>query len=201
MSSFFWNIDANNQQYFRHALEQGKLRQGWGYNANLNLTLIQDKKSQGLTLTDEEKGAWQRVHYMLDTIKNGDIVFVKHIPDHGGFTVVKVIGDYGFEIENVQNDYGQNDYGHFLPIEILGNHYTPTIPFALIEKIQSVLQHVRHAIRPNHANAAIAQEIVTLLLANETDNQNTPTNANGAAPNNDASSMEDDAPLTQDTLP
>ena len=66
---WFWNIDSENQKYFATQLKEGKLRQGWGYQENLNLKKIKDKPE-----TDEkdEIPAWEKCHLMLDNIKVDD---------------------------------------------------------------------------------------------------------------------------------
>src|ERR1700691_158064 len=46
MNCWFWNIDIERQDYFRDELNQGRLRQGWGYSNDLDLRRIKTKIDQ-----------------------------------------------------------------------------------------------------------------------------------------------------------
>ena len=124
---WFWNVEEANQDCFTEQLKyHNKLRQGWGYHEKLNLKILKGKKH----LNSEEKQVWNYCGAMLCDIKKDDLVVVKNIPDSNHFTLVKVIGEYDFKSKN-------NDLGHFLPIEILGEFYkySSIVPASLLRAI------------------------------------------------------------------
>ncbi len=117
MACWFWNIDKDYSDFFKSELQRGFLRQGWGYNENLDLKKLQEKVEKNEPLIKEEQEAFNRCCSMLLHIKKGDFVCVKNLPTNQHFTIVEVIGDYGFQI----SEFG--DYGHFLPIKILNSFH------------------------------------------------------------------------------
>ncbi len=124
---WFWNVNESNQDYFTEQLKyHNKLRQGWGYNEKLNLKILKDKEY----LNPEEKQVWEHCGKMLCDIKEDDLIIIKNIPDSEHFTLVKVIGEYDFEFNN-------NELGHLLPIEILGEFYkySSIVPASLLRTL------------------------------------------------------------------
>lgn len=113
MTGWMWNIDRQNQDYFKTELEQGRLRQGWGYDPALDLRDLQDRIARGDTLTVPQQAAWDRCHPMLTDIRVGDLVAVKNLPDYSHFTLVEVTGDYNFRLDPI------GDYAHCIPISIV----------------------------------------------------------------------------------
>jgi len=65
MECWFWNIDTPSQAYFRAELEQGRLRQGWGYDHKLDLRRIKAKLDQSAQLGEEEQATWSHCQSML----------------------------------------------------------------------------------------------------------------------------------------
>ena len=81
---------------------------------------------------------------------------VKNVPDGDHFTLVKVTGDYDFELNP---EIG--DYGHFLPIKILGT-FDKYRSAALTVKFVRALNAHRHPIRRTIAHK---QTVIDLALS------------------------------------
>lgn len=91
-------------------LQQGRLRQGWGWLEEQNLTVIDDTPNQ--QMTDEQRASWRGNRRMLDSqgdgIKPGDIILVPHVPSDGVWSIVRRDTiPYKFDLDN-----GMEDYGH-----------------------------------------------------------------------------------------
>jgi hypothetical protein len=110
MQCWFWNIDRSQQPYFASELSAGRLRQGWGWE---DLRDFKSKLDHGEKLTDQESSAWNRCSQMLTQISKDDLVVVKNVPSFDGFTIVRVTGAYGFEINHPDGW----DYGHYLQVK------------------------------------------------------------------------------------
>lgn len=100
-------------------LDAGRLRQGWGYNSQLDLRLLRKKVSAGKNLDEEEAAAW-RNRRLLDTepdgLKPGDVVVLPNLPDQGRWVLARVIGPYSYAISRDASPSGP-DYGHIVPVE------------------------------------------------------------------------------------
>lgn len=140
MNCWFWNIDRDRQDFITRELQNGRLRQGWGYNENLDLRKIQKKRQSGEPLTDREQAAWSRCKDMLNRIAPGDLAVVKNVPTSDHFTLVRVTGDYEFEMSDENG--GQ---GHILPVEVIGayNKNAEGVPTPMVR----ALNRERHPIR------------------------------------------------------
>ena len=101
-----YRIDVKNQDFFFKELEQGRLRQGWGYDKNQELPDTKDS------------GARKNLS-MYHNVKEGDILLIPRLPDWGSVTIVKATEDwdkvYRFEIDDEKKDYG-----HIFPAEYKG---------------------------------------------------------------------------------
>ena len=101
-----YRIDVKNQDFFFKELEQGRLRQGWGYAENQKLPNTTDS------------GARKNLS-MYHNVKEGDILLIPRLPDWGSVAIVKATEDwdkvYRFEIDDEKKDYG-----HIFPAEYKG---------------------------------------------------------------------------------
>jgi hypothetical protein len=111
MTCWFWNISRPDSDYFNSELGYGRLRQGWAYDAKLDLRKLKEKLNAKEQLDNSEMTAWTRCSYMLLNIQRGDLVVVKNVPSGDQFTIVRVDGEYSFTI-----DPAVGDFGHYLPI-------------------------------------------------------------------------------------
>ncbi|TGO03499.1 hypothetical protein PN36_05485 [Candidatus Thiomargarita nelsonii] len=80
----------------------------------------------------QESEAWKRCRPMLKEIKKGDLILVKNVPSFEHFTLVRVHGEYGFEINEEQGDFG-----HFLPAVVLNSFLKVSAPAALVGALNS----------------------------------------------------------------
>ena len=86
-----YRIDVKNQDFFFKELEQGRLRQGWGYAENQKLPETKDS------------GARKNLS-MHDKVKKGDILLIPRLPDWGSVAIAEAAEDwnegYKFEIDD-----------------------------------------------------------------------------------------------------
>jgi len=99
-------------------LREGRMRQGWGYRPELDLRRVREKRTAGQELSDSEKGAWRRCRRLLpeesNSVKEGDLVMLPHLPKYRTWAIALVQGDYRFEPLE-----GFNDYGHIRDVQLL----------------------------------------------------------------------------------
>lgn len=100
--------------------QRGRLRQGWGWNAEMNLETIAEVARLGGELSDEQRVAW-RSRRMLTTepdgMRPGDIVVAPNIPEWGVVSVFRVAGSYEFSLDAPRQ--WDERFGHILPVELL----------------------------------------------------------------------------------
>ena len=132
MECWFWNIDRATQSYFRSELEQGRLRQGWGYGEKLDLRKIKAKVDKSKPLDEDEQGTWDHCQSMLVYIKPDDLVVVKNVPSSDKFTITKVGGSYDFRM-----DEDAGDFGHLLPVggSRIFTKYAKVVPAPLVNAL------------------------------------------------------------------
>ena len=104
-----YRIDVKNQDFFFKELEQGRLRQGWGYAENQKLP------------ETEDSGARKNLS-MYEKVKKGDILLIPRLPDWGSVAIAEAVEDwndkekgYRFEIDDEKKDYG-----HIFPAKYIG---------------------------------------------------------------------------------
>ena len=104
-----YRIDIKNQDFFFKELQQGRLRQGWGYAENQKLPETKDS------------GARKNLS-MYHNVKKGDILLIPRLPDWGSVAIVEATEDwddkekgYKFEIDDEKKDYG-----HIFPAKYIG---------------------------------------------------------------------------------
>ena len=101
-----YRIDVKNQDFFFKELEQGRLRQGWGYDKNQELPDTKDS------------GARKNLS-MYHNVKKGDILLIPRLPDWGSVAIVEATEDwdkgYKFEIDDEKEDFG-----HIFPVTYIG---------------------------------------------------------------------------------
>lgn len=151
MQTWIWNTAADRREYLKAEIEQGRLRQGWGYDDSQDLRVIQQAIENKETPTGEQKQTWSRCQAMLNEIEAGDYILVKNIPSETYFTIVEVDGPYGFSIDE---DVG--DQGHFIPVIKRATFHknSELVP----GNLSSAVDRERYPIRRSHAyNGAIRQ--------------------------------------------
>jgi hypothetical protein len=120
----YWvmRVDRDAKPFLWDELKAGRLRQGWGYEDDQDLEVIAKRKAKGAKLSDHQQDTWRGNRRMLasedDSIQQGDIVLVPHLPEEQHWSVVRVVGPYSYDIAKKHDDYG-----HILPVELLsGDH-------------------------------------------------------------------------------
>ena len=107
-----YRIDVKNQDFFFKELEQGHLRQGWGYAENQKLPDTKD--------SDARKNL-----SMYNNVKKGDILLIPRLPDWGSVAIAEAAEDWdnkekGYRFEIAKLDDGNEDYGHIFPAKYIG---------------------------------------------------------------------------------
>lgn len=107
-----YRIDVNNQDFFFKELEQGRLRQGWGYAENQKLPDTKD--------SDARKNL-----SMYNNVKKGDILLIPRLPDWGSVAIAEAVEDWndkekGYRFEIAKLDDGNEDFGHIFPARYIG---------------------------------------------------------------------------------
>lgn len=107
-----YRIDVKNQDFFFKELEQGRLRQGWGYDENQKLPDTKD--------SDARKNL-----SMYNNVKKGDILLIPRLPDWGSVAIAEAAEDWdnkekGYRFEIAKLDDGNEDYGHIFPANYIG---------------------------------------------------------------------------------
>ena len=101
-----YRIDTSRIKFFTKELNEGRLRQGWGWDE------AQDLRNFKL---DEGAG---RNRPMFNKVKKGDILLIPQLPNWGEVALVEATEDwnkgYVFEI-----DQTLGDYGHIFPAKYL----------------------------------------------------------------------------------
>jgi len=109
-------------------LRSGRLRQGWGYQANQDLRIVLTASQSGQSLDSDQAAARRNLPMLghdVNAMQRGDIVLLPNLPDPGTFSLCQLTGSYRFEIYDVDDVC---DYGHTLPVELLKG--CEGIPFA-----------------------------------------------------------------------
>jgi len=102
-----YRIDTNRIKFFMDELNNGRLRQGWGWDESQDL-----RKNKKM---DKRAG---RNRPMFNKVKKGDILFIPQLPNWGQIAIVEATEDwsegYCFHI-----DKKLGDYGHIFPAKYL----------------------------------------------------------------------------------
>lgn len=100
-----YRIDTRQIEFFRNELNEGRLRQGWGWDEG------QDLKN----FTVDEGAGRNRPMFK---VKKGDILLIPQLPNWGEVAIVEATDDfysnYRFEI-----DSKLEDYGHIFPAKYI----------------------------------------------------------------------------------
>lgn len=101
-----YRVDTNQIKFLAAELNEGRLRQGWGWN---NLQDLRDFK------LDEGAG---RNKPMFNKVKKGDILLIPQLPNWGEVALAEATEDWdkGYIFEVAKN-FG--DYGHIFPAKYL----------------------------------------------------------------------------------
>ncbi len=101
-----YRVDTSKIEFFTKELNEGRLRQGWGWD-----------KAQDLRDFKLDEGAGRNMP-MFNKVKKGDILLVPQVPSWGEVALVEATEDWskGYVFE-IAPDFG--DYGHIFPAKYL----------------------------------------------------------------------------------
>ena len=114
-----------HREFVNEELDNGRLRQGWGWNPSQDLHRLQDLWHKREELTkDQQKAArhWRMGNWRKgvgqeieeDYMKIDDLVVAPNMPDDGLFTICRIVGPYSFELSEEHEDFG-----HTRPVDVL----------------------------------------------------------------------------------
>jgi hypothetical protein len=128
----YWAVrsDKNNMNILFNELQNGKFRQGWGYDVSQDLRILQSEINKGGSwwdrLTSIQKEALPQLRMFAksnDSIQINDILIIPNLPSYGFFCIAEVVGDYTYSFLQLDKDHDVNelgqDYGHVLPVKLL----------------------------------------------------------------------------------
>ena len=128
----YWAIrtDRDNKALLLDELLNGRLRQGWGTDANQDLRLIQKEIDKGGAwrdrLSESQKSVLPQLKMLpsaRDGIQIGDVVLAPNLPEIEHFMLAEVVGEYYYEPLKLSREQDANelkkDYGHVLPIRLI----------------------------------------------------------------------------------
>ncbi|MEZ9917671.1 hypothetical protein BCT06_14140 [Vibrio breoganii] len=102
----FWayRIDKSQREYFSAELQEGRLRQGWGWDEKQTLSNLQ------------MDGGAKRNLPIFHKVKEGDVLLIPGLPTHSEVIIVKATQDFdrGYDFSFSE---GMTDYGHIFPAE------------------------------------------------------------------------------------
>ena len=115
----YWasRIHTDYRDYFWSELQEGRLRQGWGYDPEQDLRTVDTLQSDQHSTAQKEAYPQWRMLGGENGWQVGDIVLVPHVPESGMFALVEVTGPYRFEIGS-----DQGDFGHIREVRLLTPH-------------------------------------------------------------------------------
>ncbi len=129
------------RQYIWAEAQRGRLRQGWGWNAEMNLDVIAEVRAKGGDLSDQQRLATRSRRMRTsepDGVRVGDIVVAPNLPVWGEFSVLRVTGSYHYSLDAPRGE-GER-FGHVLPVELLAS--------AIDRRAPVVSDALRAALRP-----------------------------------------------------
>jgi hypothetical protein len=118
----YWvmRTSPNDRQYIWAEAQRGRLRQGWGWNAEMDLDVTAELVRRGGEMSVEQQLAW-RARRMRTSSPDGmrvdDIIVAPNLPIWGELSVFRVAGSYTYALDNPQPSGDR--FGHILPVELL----------------------------------------------------------------------------------
>lgn len=118
MSNVFIFRIANDVDFVKSEIPEGRLRQGWG-DSTSNLSGANSEEWAKARCNDSEENYWYYLSkfnnlYKMVDINQGDILIIPKTPDYTKFTICKASGKYDF---TAPVGYDGDDYWHTIPID------------------------------------------------------------------------------------
>ena len=132
----YWAMrtSADHASYIWSEAQLGRLRQGWGWEAEQDLRDVMALVAADRDISDIQRmalGARRMLDTEPDGIGEGDLIVAPNLPAHGRFSVLRVAGSYRFELPTPPD---HQDFGHVIPVELVladVDHHDPCVSDAL----------------------------------------------------------------------
>ena len=98
----------------------GRLRQGWGTDADQNLEVIAEALRQGTALSDSQRDARRSMRMLTSWdhgMRYGDLIVTPNLPEYGRLSVFRLTGSYHWS-PGPSLRWGER-FGHVLPVDLL----------------------------------------------------------------------------------
>jgi hypothetical protein len=131
----YWVIrtDKKFTEFIWSEIKAARLRQGWGWRDDQDLRLLVRLREQGTPFNEPQQKTWRGNRRLLstepDSVQFGDVVITPHLPNHGVWSIVRVVGDYFYDGPGDPESNRGEDYSHVLPVELLTTEERPISPF------------------------------------------------------------------------
>ena len=102
--------------------QRGRLRQGWGWNPEMDLNVIAEIVRRGGEPSDAQRASWRSRRMNTsepDGMRVGDVVVAPNLPEWGELSVFRVSGSYEYAL--AQPFRFDERFGHILPVELLAS--------------------------------------------------------------------------------
>jgi hypothetical protein len=100
--------------------QRGRLRQGWGWNAEMNLDVIAEVRAKGGELSDEQRAAAPSRRMRTsepDGMRVGDYIVAPNLPEWGELSIFELVGSYEYSLDAARRF--DERFGHVLPVRLL----------------------------------------------------------------------------------
>lgn len=107
-------------------LRAGRLRQGWGWEANQDLRFLRAARSAGRPLSAGQRAAWRNWPLLDDeggAIRDGDLLVLPNIPRRGTWAIARAAPGYSY-----QQCSASDDHRHIRRVELLREAIDPHGP-------------------------------------------------------------------------
>ena len=121
--------------------QRGRLRQGWGWNAEMNLDVIAEVRSKGGELSDKQQAAMRSRRMRTsepDGMRVGDYIVAPNLPEWGELSIFELVGSYEYSLDAPRRF--DERFGHVLPVKLLAG--------AIDRRSPNVSDALRGALRP-----------------------------------------------------
>lgn len=130
----YWAMrtDKSEAKRLYEELVDGRLRQGWGYAPEQDLSLVAAKLGNHDPLTDTEKEVTRHMRMLessWDPIKDGDVILLPNLPAPGKWSLAEVTGPYSYSWEPEPQRREWGDHNHVRPVKLL-NPGHPINPYS-----------------------------------------------------------------------
>ncbi|WP_437713010.1 restriction endonuclease [Sorangium sp. So ce448] len=167
----YWIMRVDHREaknFLWSELKAGRLRQGWGYREDQKLETIAARRKKGAIITDEQQDAWRGNRRMLgsepDSIQEGDLILVPHLPEDRHWSIARVLGPYRFDIPKKPKDYG-----HILPVALLsGDRPVGFKAKGVAAGLRQTMRNLSRLWNVDHLGAQIQQIVGNLGRSAET---------------------------------